>query len=56
MEMEMVVEMMMEMQRFPSPQIKWISDLWVSLSTLALCLQRLCYDFDSGPLYESCLV
>jgi hypothetical protein len=54
--MEMVVEMVMEMQRFHSPQMKWISDLWVTLSTPALCLQWLCYDLNSGPLYESFLV
>jgi hypothetical protein len=33
----------MEMHRFR------ISDMWVTLSTLDLCLWQLCYDFDSGP-------
>jgi hypothetical protein len=47
--MEMVVEMAMEMQWIPSPQMKWISDLWVTLSTMYLYLWWLCYDFDSGP-------
>jgi hypothetical protein len=40
--------MVMEMQRFPSPQAKCISDLWVPLSALALCLRQLGCDFDLG--------
>jgi hypothetical protein len=32
-------------QRFPSPQMKWISDLCVTHSVVFLCLRRLYYKF-----------
>jgi hypothetical protein len=46
------MEMVVEMQRFPCPQTKWILDLWVTLSSMSLCLWRLCYDVDFGPFMK----